>query len=201
MIENEADKVPPPPPIGRRWPRYVLLLCVFLCGGIVGAVGGGYGMRERMIAMIQNPEQVPDRILPRIRAELVLSEDQSRQVEEIVRRRHSAMEAHRAESYPRQLAEFKAMHDEVADLLSTEQREKWLSLCDTVERRYLPQRPVGPPPADLIFFRFDTNHDSAITEDEVPAGMWRRLRLADLNGDGKVTREEYLKARPKGNTD
>ncbi len=146
MSENPAAPVLPPPPTGRRWPRLVLLLLVFVCGGIVGAVSGGYWMRERMIAMIQHPEQVPDRILPRIRAELTLSEEQARKVEEIVRRRHAAMEAHRAESYPRQLAEFKAMHTEVAELLSPEQRGKWSALCDSVERRYLPVRPAGPPP-------------------------------------------------------
>ncbi|MBX7104733.1 MAG: EF-hand domain-containing protein [Gemmataceae bacterium] len=201
MTENFTDRVPPPPPTGRRWPRLLLLLLIFLCGGTVGAVCGAYWMRERMIAMIQHPEQVPDRILPRLRAELALSEDQARQVEEIVRRRHAAMEAHRAESYPRQLAEFKAMHTEVADLLSPEQRGKWSPLCDSVERRYLPVRPAGPPPIDLIFYRFDTNHDGALTEDEVPPGMWRRLQMADLNGDGKVTREEYQKAQLKANSD
>lgn len=173
-----------------------MLLHIFVCGGIVGAVSGGYWMRERMIAMIRHPEQVPDRILSRIRTELSLSEDQSLKVEEIVRRRHAAMEAHRAESHPRQLVEFKAMHTEVAALLSPEQRDKWSALCDSVERRYLPIRPAGPPPADIVFDRFDTNQDAALTEEEVPPGMWRRLRMADLNGDGKVTQAEYLNATP-----
>lgn len=197
MIEKPADTVAPPPTTDRRLSRFLILLFIFVCGAIVGSVGGGYWMRERMIAMIRHPEQVPDRILPRIQSELTLSEDQLRLVEEIVRRRHAAMESHRAESYPRQLAEFKAMQREVADLLSPEQRDKWSALCNSVEERYLPVRPAGPPPDDLIFFRFDTKQDGALTEEEVPPGMWRRLRMADLNGDGMVTREEYLKALPK----
>ncbi|MFM7113836.1 MAG: EF-hand domain-containing protein, partial [Planctomycetota bacterium] len=71
---------------------------------------------------------------------------------------------------------------------------------ETVEQRYLPARPLGPPPADLIFDRFDADSDGALTADEVPAGMWLRLRMADQNGDGKVTREEYLKAQPSANS-
>ena len=202
MTEKPADPVTPPPTTTRhRWPRLLMLLLIFVCGGIVGAVGGSVWMRERMIAMMQHPEQVPDRILPRIRSELALTDDQARRVEEIVRRRHSLMESLRAETYPKQMTEFKAMHKEVADILTPEQQGKWAALCDSVEQRYLPARPVGPPPADLLFYRFDANNDGALTEDEVPPGMWRRLRLADKDGDGKVTREEYLNALPKGNSD
>lgn len=93
------------------------------------------------------------------------------------------------------------MHTEVAELLSPEQRGKWSALCDSVERRYLPIRPAGPPPADLIFYRFDANQDGALAEEEVPPGMWLRLRLADDDGDGKVTQAEFLSALPKGNSD
>lgn len=200
MTEKPNEAVVPPPPTVRRWPRFVMLGLIFFCGSVVGAVIGGFWMRERMIAMMQHPEQVPNRILPRIRAELALSDDQAQQVEAVVRKRHAVMEALRAESYPRQLAEFKAMQSEIAELLSPEQRRRWATLCETVEQRYLPARPAGPPPADLIFDHFDANNDGALKDDEVPTGMWRRLRMADQNGDGTVTREEYLKAQPSANS-
>lgn len=197
MIGTAA--VPELPQLRSRssWPRRALLLLVFVSGGIVGAAGGSYWTRERVIAMMQHPEQIPDRILPRIQAELCLSDDQSRKVEEIVRRRHAAMEAQRAESYPRQLAEFHGMRAEIAEILEPTQHDKWSALCDAVERRYLPIRPAGPPPADALFGRFDVDQDGALAADEVPAGMWRRLRLADEDGDGQVTRAEFLAAAVK----
>lgn len=199
MNEKTTDGLTAPPLAPRRWLRLFAILLIFLSGGVVGAVSGGLWMRDRMISMIQHPEQVPDRVLPRIRSVLSLSDEQARTVEESVRRRHAAMESLRAETYPKQLAEFKAMQSEVAEVLTPEQRSKWSSLSDSVEQRYLPVQPVGPPPADLIFRRFNANNDGALTEDEVPPGMWRRLRMADKNGDGKVTLQEYLDALPKGN--
>lgn len=200
MTEKPGESVVPPPLAVRRWPRFVMLGLIFFCGSVVGVAIGGYWMRERMIKVMQHPEQVPNRILPRIRAELALSDDQAQHVEAVVRKRHAAMEALRAESYPRQLAEFKAMQSEIADLLSPEQRRQWATLCENIEKRYLPASPTGPPPADLIFDRFDANNDGALKDDEVPLGMWRRLRMADQNGDGKVTRDEYLKAQPTANS-
>lgn len=201
MNEIPGDVLTAPPLAPRRWLRLPMLLLIFLSGGVVGAVSGGFWMRDHMISMMRHPEQVPDRIMPRIRSELALNDDQARKVEVIVRRRHAAMESLRAETYPKQLAEFKAMHTEVAEILTPEQLSKWSALCDSVEQRYLPVRPAGPPPADLLFRRFDANNDGALTEDEVPPGMWRRLRTADKDGDGKVTLREYLDALPKGNSD
>jgi len=181
-----------------RWRRVLMLLLIFVCGSVVGAVSGAHWMRERMVAMMQHPEQLPERILSRIRAELALSDDQAQKVDAVIRGRHAAMEALRAESYPRQLSEFKAIQSEIAELLSLEQRRQWATLCETVEQRYLPARPVNPPPAEVIFNRFDVNNDGALTDDEAPPGMWRRLRMADKDGDGRVTREEFLEARSHG---
>ncbi len=195
MTRKPNDHVTPPPPV-RRWPRLVLLLLIFVCGGVVGAVSGSAWMRNHMIAMMRNPEQVPDRIMPQIRSKLALSEDQTKKVDEIVRRRHALMESLRAETYPRQMAEFEAMQAEVAEILTLEQRSNWSALCDSVEQRYLPVRPVGPPPADVLFYRFDANNDGALSEDEVPPGMWQRLSLADNDSDGQVTRLEYLNTLP-----
>lgn len=44
----------------------------------------------------------------------------------------------------------------------------------------------------------DKNGDGFITEDEVPAERWERLKKADTDGDGKISEEEYKKARPGG---
>lgn len=55
-------------------------------------------------------------------------------------------------------------------------------------------RTGGPPSFKMLLERFDADEDGAISEDEVPPGLWRRLREADADGDGKVTAEEFAAA-------
>ena len=85
------------------------------------------------------------------------------------------------------------MYNDVAPLLNEQQQVAWTALCNTVEQRYLPREPAGPP-IDLIFFRFDANDDDILSEDEIPPRMWLRLSMADENGDGRVTRDEFVNA-------
>jgi Ca2+-binding EF-hand superfamily protein len=54
---------------------------------------------------------------------------------------------------------------------------------------------AGPPNAEAIFSRFDRNSDGKLTENEVPAGLWQRLRNTDANNDGAITPEEFEKNR------
>ncbi len=49
----------------------------------------------------------------------------------------------------------------------------------------------GPRPF-MLFYIFDSDEDDALTEDEVPAPVWSRLSVADLDDDGAVTREEIM---------
>ena len=48
----------------------------------------------------------------------------------------------------------------------------------------------------MLFDKFDADKDGALTENEVPAMMWKRLSRADANKDGSVTREEMRAAIP-----
>lgn len=54
---------------------------------------------------------------------------------------------------------------------------------------------AGPPNAEMLFSRFDRNGDGKLTESEVPAGLWQRLRDTDANDDGALTPEEFVKNR------
>jgi hypothetical protein len=51
----------------------------------------------------------------------------------------------------------------------------------------------GPPNAEMFFSRFDRNGDGKLAEDEVPGGLWQRLRSRDANADGMLTRDEFGK--------
>ena len=57
--------------------------------------------------------------------------------------------------------------------------------------------PSGPTP-DALFNRLDVKHEGFIRLDKLPAGTPERLKeflkRADVNHDGKVTREEFKKA-------
>jgi len=54
--------------------------------------------------------------------------------------------------------------------------------------------------ADAVFSRYDANKDGKLSEDEVPAELWARIRRADEDGDGMVSLEELRRsyqARPE----
>ncbi len=57
----------------------------------------------------------------------------------------------------------------------------------------------GPRPL-MLFQVFDSDEDGALSEDEVPAPVWARLSMADLNDDGAVTREEIMTHLQKSGT-
>lgn len=142
MTESAQHAAILPPLAPRRWPRMGLMAVIFLSGLVVGAVAGRIVTHQQMVSMLKHPEQVADRVLPRIRSTLSLTDRQAQQVEEIVRRRHAAMEAVRSKSYPDLVAEFQALRHEVAEVLSPDQRERWQRLGDSVEQRYLPTPPA-----------------------------------------------------------
>jgi len=192
MSEEVSNHIPLPP-ANQRWSPIVWLSVVFVCGAIVGGVGASFLTRSHLLTILQHPEKLPDRVLPHIRSKLSLVDEQAAVVEQIVRKRYKNMELLRAEIYPRQREELSAMQNEVAQHLNETQRSDWSAICQMVEKRYLPTKPMGPP-IDLIFFRFDSNDDGVLTQDEIPPRMWLRVRLADQNGDGKVTREEFQTA-------
>lgn len=54
----------------------------------------------------------------------------------------------------------------------------------------------GRPSYDTLLEAFDANDDGRLSEDEVPACVWRRLCQADANDDGVVTRREFENFQP-----
>jgi hypothetical protein len=48
------------------------------------------------------------------------------------------------------------------------------------------------------FEKKDTNGDGFLTRDEVGAERWDRIKVADANGDSKVSKDEMKKAREDG---
>jgi len=177
----------------RRWIYTAALIVAFAGGGVVGGAVGAHLMRARMGFMLKNPHALTDHVMPGIRSRVGLSEEQAVVVEGIVRRRRLAMRTVGAGSHAMMLADLHGMRDEVANELEPDQTAVWKTLCERVEGRYLPHG-ADPPDPDALFQGFDANGDESLSEEEVFANMWRFLRLADHNDDGRVTRAEYEQA-------
>jgi hypothetical protein len=107
------------------------------------------------------------------------------------------MESVRAEFVPKQMAEFEVLNNEVAQILNPEQKSKWAKIVLGAEKRHMPVSPENMPAPDMIFGRLDVNKDGSLTEAEVPPLAWKKIRIADKDGDGKVTLSEYQSAFPK----
>ena len=173
----------------------LIMLGIFASGCIVGGVTTRAVSRYQWRMAIKNPDSLASRISPQIVSTVDLRNDQLNRVEYLINKRYARMEALRAETYPLQLAEFDQLCSEIDEELDDSQRAKWVKLVDKLKNEYLPVPPVTPPTADFIFKNFDANDDKILDSSELPPPMWMRVRNADSDGDGKVTRAEFEAAR------
>jgi hypothetical protein len=179
----------------RRWKLLLLLLGIFLCGGVVGGAVSRLIVRNQMLSTMRNPGEVPNRIVPMVIHSLDLTGERARQVEALIRNHYRQMEVLRAQTYPQQIAEFESMCTAINKHLDESQQHTWAELTAVMRERYLPVAPVRIPPSDFLFSTFDANHDESLDESEVPPRMWRHLRNADTDSDGVVSRPEFESAR------
>jgi hypothetical protein len=145
-----ASDVPPQAPAGlpaprpRRWRSLLLALLIFVSGAIVG--GGLTLIRARhgMWWAIQHPEEAPTRIAARLRWKLGLSDDQTEQVEAIVRKRQQDLQAIRREVHPRVIGELDRVEAEIDYVLNDSQRAQWHVLFARLRERWIPPLPPEP---------------------------------------------------------
>lgn len=178
--------------------RLVLVMIgVFACGCIVGGFATRAVSRYQWRMAMKSPENLASRISPQIVSTVGLRTEQLDRVEALISKRYDRMEALRAETYPLQLAEFDQLCSEIDQELDDTQRAKWVALVRKLKNEYLPLPPVAPPTADFIFNNFDANNDDILESSELPPPMWMRVRNADSDSDGKVTRSEFENARSR----
>lgn len=178
--------------------RLVLVMIgVFACGCIVGGFATRAVTRYQWRMAMKSPESLASRISPQIVSTVGLRTEQLDRVEALISKRYDRMEALRAETYPLQLAEFDQLCREIDQELDDTQRAKWVALVRKLKNEYLPLPPVAPPTADFIFKNFDANNDDILESSELPPPMWMRVRNADSDSDGKVTRSEFENVRSR----
>jgi len=132
------------PPRPRRWVRILVALLIFV-GGMV--CGGGLtiiGAVERIHHAIHHPEEVPGRITHYLKRRLDLSDDQTQQVEQIIREHQKNLQEIRRGVQPRVEAELELLRQDISQVLTPEQRDKWDDIFDDAVDRWMPP---PPPPA------------------------------------------------------
>lgn len=136
-------------PVARtaRWRSWLLLCVIFAAGITIGAAGTMKFIHYRIRTLLLHPDQVPDQVVEVLRHRLSLTEPQTRQVANIIRRRHAALEQLRAEVSPQVAVELTQLRTEVAALLTADQLPRWQSFCTRLDPLGVtPQTQTGGTP-------------------------------------------------------
>ena len=208
--------------LSRRRRRQTLLTvalgAVILLSGT--AIGTGAAMALLKDTSTPTPPESPtppDRAAVAIAGDIArryhLDQDGTDKVRQIMAERLKAIGAIRREMYERIVAEHEKLRAEMKEALPPEQYGRWQERFEAVQRRARfgrPHRRRGPgrgpdrrggrrpgqsPPGDP-FKQFDKDNDGVLTSGEleqVPEPLRRRLMSADADGDGAVTKQEFMK--------
>ncbi|NOZ20045.1 MAG: hypothetical protein GXP25_03045 [Planctomycetes bacterium] len=133
----------------RRTVLMVLLGGVILLSGIV--IGSGLTLlwlQNKLLYMLHHPEDAPNAIALRLQSKLDLTDEQTKQVEAILRERQKHSQALRREVQPRVEEQLAKARDEVAKVLTPEQAKRWHAYFDSMQKKWLPPAPPAPPEAE-----------------------------------------------------
>lgn len=140
--DTQTENQMPQTPTFRRalpsWVQVVVLLVVFVAGGIAGSMVTTGIIHSRMEQYRQQAPIFSEDIVMRLRFRLGLSDQQAVDVREIIENRHSKMVQFRNEGSAKMHSEFNAMVGEVAEVMDEHQAKQWRSIADHVRRTYLP---------------------------------------------------------------
>lgn len=129
---------------GKPWLRAFLLTSpVFGSGLVVGIVLTSAFLWQRAFDPFRQPPGFAiERIINDMRDELVLSDEQSKQLEEAFKEHHSRMETIRADVDPKMRAEFESLQKQVESILRPEQAARWNQRFGEMQKRFM----RGPSP-------------------------------------------------------
>ena len=109
----------------RRWKLVLLGLVILFCGMVIGA-GITFHLGNAMMFHALSPgSEMAERVMKRIERDLDLTDDQRPRVAEIVVHRVSELKSIFMDASIRINEQFMLLHDEVAQIISEEQKLKW----------------------------------------------------------------------------
>lgn len=130
------------PPHRRRLAARLLFGSVVLLSGMV--IGAGVTLlwvQQKALYIVHHPQDAPAAVAARLRSKFRLSGDQEKRVEQVLRKRQASLQAIRREVQPRVMAELEKVREEVAQVLTPEQAEKWNAYFRSMQEKWLPSLP------------------------------------------------------------
>jgi prophage DNA circulation protein len=120
-----------------------MALLIFLGGVACGAGIATVAVTHAVHRAMTDPESVSAHVTDRLAAMLDLSDAQTRQVRQIILRRHGALVDIRRDIQPRLETELTVLEDEIAAILDDQQRATWRAHAHSMRAKWLPPIPKG----------------------------------------------------------
>ena len=120
---------------------------IFAAGVVCGAGGTVLVVVNRLQHAIHHPEDAPERLAGALQRRLDLTNEQRNQVEAIIARRQGELMAIRRQFQPQVVGQLDQLRDEIGQVLTDDQRERWTTLFTTYVNRWLPPPPTPPAAA------------------------------------------------------
>ncbi len=124
-IKESPVNTPPQTRKKNRWKSVLLGLVILFCGMVIGAGITFHAGNVMMFRAISPGGEMAERVTKHIDRDLDLTDEQRSQVAKIVAHRVSAFKNILIDAYARIKEEFESLHDEVAPILTEEQKLKW----------------------------------------------------------------------------
>ncbi len=147
MNDRTRQAVPAPPDATRPrriWLTVLLCSLIFLGGGVVGAGITVMRVGRQARDAIQHPDLLPERVAHRLKSRLDLTDDQTRRVEQIVRRRYARILKARNDLMQDIGPEIDAIEREIQPILGPDQTVRFKERFDTFREDWLPGT-IGQP--------------------------------------------------------
>lgn len=135
---------PPLPPRRSPWLHLLLLLVVFGSGMVCGGGLSAVLIRNQVRSVVHHPEQSSDRLLNLLNRALRLSDAQHEQIALILHRRQARLRQLRQAVQPQIEHELNAAVNEVTEVLTPTQRQRWRRIVDRL-RGWRPPLPAEQP--------------------------------------------------------
>lgn len=132
----------------RRWLTVLLGVLIFGAGFASGAGVTVVAAVHRLQHAIRHPEEAPERVASMLQRKFGLDEGQKSRVAAIVKKHQVELATIRQDFQPRVMTQLEQIRNEIGQVLSESQREKWFKMFDDIRDRWMPLvEPVGAKPA------------------------------------------------------